>query len=98
MGQLEFEIRGGEFAANEVERSVIVLGTDSESAKVLVENPIYRSHTEYILAKYHFIRDRVAKGEIVLEWVKSEMNGADMMTKHASIGVQKTNKMFIGMV
>ena len=98
LGQLQFEIKGGEFAANEVERSVIVLRTDSESAKALVENPIYHSRTKHILAKYHFIRDRVAEGEIVLEWVKSEINGADMMTKHASVGVQKTNKMLIGMV
>ena len=81
---------GGEFAANEVERSVIVLGTDSESAKALVENPIYHFRTKHITAKYHISRDRVVEGEIVLEWVKSIMNIADMMTKHASIGVQKT--------
>ena len=46
----------GELAGNEVERSVIVIRTDSESAKVLVENPIYHSRTKHILAKYHFIR------------------------------------------
>ena len=61
-------------------------------------NPINHSRTKHILAKYRFIRDRVAEGEIVLEWVKSEMNGANMMTKHASVGDEKTNKMLIGMV
>ena len=81
-----------------MERSVTVIRTDSESAKSLVENPIYHSRTKHILAKYHFMKDRVAEGEIVLEWVKSEMNGADMMAEHASIGIQKTNKMLIGMV
>ena len=98
LGQLQFEIKGGEFFVNEVDRSVIVLRTDSESPKALVENPIYHFRTKHISAKYHFSRDRVVEGEIILEWVNSKMNGADMMTKHASIGVQKTNKMLIGMV
>lgn len=59
-------------AANEVKRSVIVLRNDCESAKALVENPIYHSRTKHFLAKSHFIKDRVAKREILLEWVKSE--------------------------
>ena len=82
----------------EVGKHVTVLKTDSESVKALMENPIYHSRTKHILAKYHFIRDRVAIGEIVLKWVRSEENGADMFTKYASVGVFKVNKRLIGMV
>ena len=53
-----------------------------------MENPIYHSRTKHILTKYHFIRDRVAIGDIVLKWVRSEENGADMFTKHASVSIQ----------
>ena len=60
-------MEGGELMVPEVGKQVIVLKTDSESAKALVENPIYHSRTNHILAKYHFIRDRVAIGEIVLK-------------------------------
>ena len=30
-----------------------------------------------------------------MEWVKIEMNGGDMMTKHAIIEVKKSNNMLI---
>lgn len=98
LGQLQFVIEGEELVANKMERSVIVLKIDRESAEALVENSMYHPRTKKILATYHCIRDRVAEGEIILDWVKSEMNGADMMTKYANVGVQKTNKMLNGMV
>ena len=98
LGQLQFESKEGELVANEVQWPVILLRINSESAKALVENSIYHSRTKHILAKYHFIRDRVVEGEIILEWVKSKMNGDDMMTKQTSAGVKKTNNMLIGIV
>jgi hypothetical protein len=98
LGQLQFEIEGGEWVIPEVKKKAIVLKTDSESAKALVDNPVWHSRSKHILAKYHFIRDRVAEGEIVLEWVGSEYNGADMLTKHATFSVLKINRELIGMV
>lgn len=72
---MQFESRGRELVANEVEQSLIILRTESETAKALVGNPIYHSRTKQILAKYHYIRDRVVEGETALERVKSEMDG-----------------------
>jgi hypothetical protein len=98
LSQLQHELRGGEWAQQEVPTQVITLKTDSQSAKALVDNPVWHSRSKHILAKYHFIRDRVAIGEICLKWVSSENNGADMLTKHAPQSVLKRNKMLIGMV
>ena len=71
--------------------------TGSQLAKDLVGNPVFHSRSKHILNKYHFIRDRVELGQILLVFVYSEDNGADMLTKHASLGVMEKNKKVIGM-
>ena len=72
---------------------------DSELVLDIVHNPVYHARTKQILARYHFVRDRVFK-EKELYFIKisaGEMR-ADMMTKHASVGVVRYNKKLIGMM
>ena len=59
----------------------IDLMTDSQSAKSLAENPVYHGRSKHILAKWHFIRQRVTKGWIQVDNVRPEFMGADMLTK-----------------
>ena len=48
--------------------------------------------------QYHFVRDRVfVEKEIEVERVPSGQMGADMLTKHASVGVVRYNKKLVGM-
>ena len=55
--------------------------------------------TKYILARYHFVRDRVFKEkELYFVKISGGNMGADMMTKHASVGVVRYNKKLIGMM
>ena len=52
-----------------------------------------------ILAKYHFVRDRVHKEkEMTLEKILAGQMGADMLTKHASVGVVQNNEKLLGMM
>lgn len=44
LGQLQFEIKGGGLVVNEVERFVIILKTNNESAKAFIKNPIYQRY------------------------------------------------------
>ena len=54
---------------------------------------------EYFMAKYHFVRDRVFKEkELFFERISVGQMGADMLTKHASVGVVRYNKKLIGMI
>ena len=54
----------------------------------LVNNLVYHARSKQILAKYHFVRDRVhGEKEMVLEKICADQMGADMLTKHASVGV-----------
>lgn len=72
---------------------------DSQPALDLVNNPVYHARSKQILAKYHFVRDRVHnEQEMVLEKISASKMGADMLTKHASVGVVRHNKKLLGMM
>ena len=54
---------------------------DNESAVKLANNPVQHSRTKHIDVRHHFIRDHVAKGDILLEGVRTEDQLADIFTK-----------------
>ena len=55
--------------------------TDNQSAISIVSNQRFNNRTKHIDLKYHFVRDYANKGIIELQYVPSEFNIADMMTK-----------------
>ena len=72
---------------------------DSQPAIDIVNNPVYHARTKQILAKYHFVRDRVfEEKELIFEKISAGQMGADMLTKHASVGIVRYNKKLIGMM
>ena len=65
----------------------------------IVHNPMYHARTKQILARYHFVRDRVLQEkELYFVKISARRMGADMMTKHASVGVVRYHKKLIGMM
>jgi hypothetical protein len=54
---------------------------DNESAVKIANNPVQHSRTKHIDIRHHFLRDQIAKGDIVLCGVRSEEHLADIFTK-----------------
>ena len=75
----------------------IDLLTDNQSAKSLVENSVYHGRNKHILAKWHFIRQRVSKGWIKLFDETTKSMGAVMMTKAVGPSILAVNMKLIGM-
>ena len=72
---------------------------DSKPALAVVNSPVYHARTKQILARYHFIRDRVFKEkELYFAKVAGGDMGADMLTKHACAGVVRHNKKQVGLM
>lgn len=59
----------------------ICLFVDNQSAIKLVKNPEYHKRTKHIDIKYHFIRERVQEGDLIIKYVSSHDQKADIFTK-----------------
>lgn len=58
-----------------------VLKVDNKSAISLANNPVFHERSKHIDTRIHFIRDCVQCGDIQLEYVKTEEQVADLLTK-----------------
>ena len=54
---------------------------DSQSALHLCKNPAFHERTKHVDVRYHFIREKVIEGKILVEKISTEDNLADVGTK-----------------
>lgn len=66
----------------------VTVFTDSQSCISMIDNQKFSNRTKHIATKYHYIREQVTNGKIKLEYVPSQENTADLMTK--PLGSTKT--------
>ncbi|KAG8498692.1 hypothetical protein CXB51_005072 [Gossypium anomalum] len=58
---------------------------DSQSAIFLTKDQMFHERTKHIDIRYHFVRDIIARGDIVLRKISTHENPTDMMTKSLPI-------------
>eukprot|EP00253_Pinus_taeda_P002716 PITA_02716 len=58
-----------------------VIYCDNQSCIKLTENPIFHDRSKHIGIRYHFIRDYVQKGTVKLEYISTDEQVADILTK-----------------
>lgn len=54
---------------------------DNKSAIALMKNPVFHGRSKHIDTRFHFIRECVEEGQIVLEFVRTDEQRADPLTK-----------------
>lgn len=54
---------------------------DNKSAIAIGKNPVSHDRTKHIAIKYHFIRESIEKGEVALEYCRTEEQLVDILTK-----------------
>lgn len=57
---------------------------DSQSAICLAKNQVHHSRTKHIDVRFHFIREIVEEGDVLLQKIPTADNPADMLTKVVS--------------
>lgn len=59
----------------------VVIYIDNKSAIDLAKNPVFHGRSKHIDIRYHFIRECVNRGEIVIKHIPTEEQRADALTK-----------------
>ncbi|CAH9074204.1 unnamed protein product [Cuscuta europaea] len=60
------------------------LHCDDVSASYLAVNPIQHDQSKNIKINYHFVRERVAHGDLVVKYIPTQLQLADIFTKNLS--------------
>ena len=47
----------------------------------MITNPIFHAHSKHIKVGYHFVREKVAHRDIILEHISTSIPPADIFTK-----------------
>ncbi|CAI7853780.1 unnamed protein product [Closterium sp. NIES-54] len=54
---------------------------DNQSAIALAQNACLHGRTKHMQVRWHFIREMVASGEVILRWCPTNRQAADILTK-----------------
>ena len=65
-------------------RMPVKLLIDNQSAMSLAKNATFHNRTKHIAIRHHYIREKVDEGEIVLEYLPTAEQVADVLTKPLS--------------
>jgi hypothetical protein len=57
---------------------------DNQSCVKLSKNPVFHEMSKHIEIKYYFLRDKVQRGEVVLQYISTDEQTADILTKPLS--------------
>ena len=76
----------------------VQLHYDNQSAIHLTENPVFHARTKHVEVHYHFVREKVLRGEINMKYVKTEGQVADIFTKRLNGGKFEDFKRQLGIV
>ena len=62
-------------------KSPTVIHEDNQGAIVMAKNPVGHARTKHIYIRYHFTREALQTGAIVLKYIPSDEMIADILTK-----------------
>ena len=54
---------------------------DNKSAIQLCKNPVFHDRSKHIETRYHFIRENVESGKITIDYINTDDQLADTLTK-----------------
>jgi len=86
----EIEIQDGTVPTN--------IFVDNTSAISLAKNPVFHKRSKHIQVRYHHIRELVSEGQINIEYVRTEDQKADILTKPLSKGKFERQRTMLGLV
>jgi hypothetical protein len=75
----------------------VVLAGDNTGAISLAHNPVNHGRTKHIRLAWHYLREVVTEGDVVLEYVPTALQNADFLTKPLCTKAHRANAARIGL-
>ena len=72
------------FDLGQPQHMATVLFEDNQGCIAMAANPVLHKRSKHIDIRYHFVRERVASGEIELRYIPTQQQQADLLTKALS--------------
>jgi hypothetical protein len=63
----------------------VIIKVDNLSAINLAKNPIAHGRSKHIEMRFHYLREQVSKGNIKLEYCRTELQVADLLAKVVTV-------------
>jgi hypothetical protein len=76
----------------------ITLCCDNQSAIKLSHNPAMHQRTKHVKLAWHFIREAIKDGDVVVKFVRTAVQDADMLTKALDGPKHRDNRQRIGLL
>jgi hypothetical protein len=73
------------------EADVVTLNVDNQSAIQLSKNPVFHDRSKHIETRYHYIRECIEEDRVKIEFVSTNDQLADILTK--SLGRDRFNEL-----
>ncbi|KAE8684117.1 hypothetical protein F3Y22_tig00111151pilonHSYRG00072 [Hibiscus syriacus] len=77
-----------------IEQKHIKVHCDSQSAIHLAKNQVYHARTKHIDVRYHFVREILEEGGVIIQKIRTTENPADMLTKVHKGDIDPENELF----
>jgi hypothetical protein len=68
----------------DTEVSVPMLKVDNKSALSLIKNPVHHDRSKHIDVRFHLIREYANRGQIEVDFIRTEEQLGDILTKPLS--------------
>jgi hypothetical protein len=68
----------------DLEMEATTILCDNQSCIKMTENPVFHDRSKHIEIRYHYIRDMVQRGALKLQYVSTDEQVADVLTKPLS--------------
>ena len=72
------------------------LFVDNKSAIALMKNPIFHGRSKHVDMRFQFIRECIEGGQIIVEFVRTDEQRADVLTKALPAAKLATRRHLLG--
>jgi hypothetical protein len=78
-----------------IQDSIPLLYSDNQAALAIAQNPVHHQRSKHIDIRYHFIRNAVQNDQVIIDYVPTAGQTADILTK--ALGPQQHSKCIVGL-